>query len=223
MSTDILAFAFDNDDFFTRAPGSHNIYHQAAHKAFHEQYDGTIAYEPWMRWQTEIYEAGACMFTAAAAKYGCCRDTLFQRFHELVDTAQIEHDTESTAALTALQDRAVIFTDAALSWTQARNAQSGFSLKILSRDQGNFNRKAQAPERFEQMRQTLSQMLGQDLKPQNILFGDDSASALRVARQLGYRTLHGHWGYPGRAHTDEFDFNADHVGTFLVQHGFVAA
>lgn len=226
MTAKILAFAFDNDDFLTRSTAGSVIYQQAAHQAFYDVHGQHVMDFPaWEAWQVRLHELGECIFTAAAEKFGVCRLQLFRRFHECVDTSHITHDTESAPALMALKERAVIFTDASLGWTRAHADRIGHDLPILSRDADHtgFKRKAQSPERFEHMRATLSEMTGQELKPENILFGDDSASALRTAKGLGFRTLHGHWGYPGRAHTDEFDFSTDHVGTWLLQKGYVAA
>lgn len=226
----IKVFAFDNDDFFTRSRlNGHEKYFDTMHGVLghclarddrlHDHVDAPT----WRQLHMEWFFGRHCLFAKAAERFGINAHHMFDRYNAVCDPADFDHDTESAPAVMALQGRVVVCSDASEGWTRASLQRTGINVPVFARDHGGILNplKAQGPRRFELLQGFIGDTLGLDVAPHEILFGDDSASVLRAAKDFGCVTLQGHWGYPNRPHSDEVDFNTNRVGRWLARNGFV--
>ena len=225
----IKAFLFDLDDTLTRVSDFAH-YRRGSHSALsmllaeQGQQDQAPDFEIYQISHSHFYDTGACHFTAFAEQFGVCRDRMFKGHHDLIDESQLVHDVDSAEALNALRGRALIFSDGEHNWASRRMRSIGIDLPLYTREQdGLFERKCNSTRRFAIALEMLSAIVGEPLQPEEVLMFDDSASVLRKAKELGYKTAYCHYGTAGRSGNGGFDYEVYQVGRFLQEQGFVPA
>lgn len=218
----IKAFLIDSDDTLTLAPDRID-YRRAAYEACKTLFgDRMMKFAEFSELQHSLYLKQGCWFQDLSDLLSIDKMQLFNRFHQNIRANNILFDHHAAACLRQLQDRAVIYTDGSGDWVRYCGDQMNHGLDILARDDGGTlgHRKAYGDERWQAALDVLRQKTGEDLAPENVLMIDDHAAVLQRAQSLGFKTAQCHWGHPGRALTNQFDFSLESVGDFLLQQGF---
>ncbi len=227
----IKVVVLDNDDCRTRAISPDPArYFAAVLDALNHcgPTGGPVTMQTWEPLHREYWYAGHCIYDMAAGRFDVNAHHMFSHFNRALSPDAFVHDTDSTAAINALHGNILVCSDASTDWTRASLRRGGVSddIPTFCRDHGGIWWPLKSNKNLQRQRMAqrfASNLLGENVEPEEMLWIDDSSGALRAVTAFGSVALHNHWGHnhpgqPARAHSDEFDFNADHLGTWLTRH-----